>query len=220
MPEDEYRSFMAFSSRSPECAARRSADLRNGAPPLCARFRRWCRRGGTLGSHESSLPCCSPRDGARALQRYSAVRREAGSWMVFRPLKTTKDHSGRVRNAYLGTADLLQQSCRRGSRISPGRRGGCLGREPLGTCSVDGAANFANVRFSRARTAAKGVRRDKAALSSGCKAHPATAPAGRFYGSCQGLREPFRVEVSLVGVDGPGGTRDAPSEDDQGCSGG
>jgi hypothetical protein len=26
--------------------------------------------------------------------------------------------------------------------------------------------------------AASGVRRDKAALSSGCKAHPATAPAG------------------------------------------
>ena len=28
------------------------------------------------------------------------------------------------------------------------------------------------------RTAASGVRRDKAALSSGCKPHPATAPAG------------------------------------------
>jgi hypothetical protein len=28
------------------------------------------------------------------------------------------------------------------------------------------------------RTAAMGVRRDKAALSSGCKPHPATAPAG------------------------------------------
>jgi hypothetical protein len=28
------------------------------------------------------------------------------------------------------------------------------------------------------RTAALGVRRDKAALSSGCKPHPATAPAG------------------------------------------
>ena len=28
------------------------------------------------------------------------------------------------------------------------------------------------------RTSALGVRRDKAALSSGCKSHPATAPAG------------------------------------------
>jgi hypothetical protein len=77
-----------------------------------------------------------------------------------------------------------------------------------------------NGRFALSPQAAMGVRRDKAALSSGCRAQPATAPAGRFYGSCQGLREPFRVEVSLVGVDGPGGARDAPSEDDQGCSGG
>jgi hypothetical protein len=29
-----------------------------------------------------------------------------------------------------------------------------------------------------ARTSAVGVRHDKAALSSGCKPHPATAPAG------------------------------------------
>src|SRR5678815_1528710 len=68
--------------------------------------------------------------------------------------------------------------------------------------------------------AAIGVRRDKAALSSGCNPHPANAPAGRFYGSSQGGREPFRVEVGLVGVDRPGGTGDAPGEDDQGCSGG
>jgi hypothetical protein len=31
---------------------------------------------------------------------------------------------------------------------------------------------------STRRTTATGVRREKAALSSGCKAHPATAPAG------------------------------------------
>ncbi len=37
----------------------------------------------------------------------------------------------------------------------------------------------------------------------------------RFYGSCQGLREPFRVERGLVGVDRPSGTRDAACEDDQ-----
>src|ERR1700692_2482263 len=38
-----------------------------------------------------------------------------------------------------------------------------------------------------------GVRRDKAALSSGCKAHPATAPAGRNRSSHGGneVAEPF-----------------------------
>ena len=39
-------------------------------------------------------------------------------------------------------------------------------------------AKSANVRFARAPEAVTGVRRDKAALSSGCKSHPATAPAG------------------------------------------
>src|SRR5207244_4968517 len=33
-------------------------------------------------------------------------------------------------------------------------------------------------RRGHARTSARGVRREKAALSSGCKAHPANAPAG------------------------------------------
>ena len=42
----------------------------------------------------------------------------------------------------------------------------------------------------------------------------------RFYGSCQGLRDPLRVERGLVGVDRPSGTRDAPGEDDQSCCGG
>jgi hypothetical protein len=42
----------------------------------------------------------------------------------------------------------------------------------------------------------------------------------RFYGSCQGLREPLRVERGLVGVDRPGGTRDTPCEDDESCCGG
>ena len=45
--------------------------------------------------------------------------------------------------AALGASDLLQKSCLRGSRTSPGQRGGCLGFEFLGTCSIDGAANFA-----------------------------------------------------------------------------
>ena len=34
------------------------------------------------------------------------------------------------------------------------------------------------ISMARARLSAKGVRRDKAAFSSGCKPHPATAPAG------------------------------------------
>ena len=45
-------------------------------------------------------------------------------------------------------------------------------------CAARSRSSAANVRFSRARQAATGVRRDKAALSSGCKSHPANAPAG------------------------------------------
>ncbi len=44
------------------------------------------------------------------------------------------------------------------------------------TCALDApqaAPNFAGVHES-----GYGVRREKAALSSGCKSHPATAPAG------------------------------------------
>jgi hypothetical protein len=42
------------------------------------------------------------------------------------------------------------------------------------------AFNYRARRWSRcaSATSASGVRRDKAALSSGCKPHPATAPAG------------------------------------------
>src|SRR5208282_509131 len=46
------------------------------------------------------------------------------------------------------------------------------------------------------------------------------APAGgstayRFYGSCQGFCETRRIEFGFVGVDRPGSTSDAPSEDDE-----
>jgi hypothetical protein len=42
------------------------------------------------------------------------------------------------------------------------------------------------------------VRRDKAALSSGCKAHPATAPAGSNRSSCGGdeIAEAFGKRVT------------------------
>jgi hypothetical protein len=43
-----------------------------------------------------------------------------------------------------------------------------------------------------------GVRRDKAALSSGCKSHPATAPAGSNRSSCGGdeIAEAFGMRVT------------------------
>jgi hypothetical protein len=34
--------------------------------------------------------------------------------------------------------------------------------------------------------------------------------------SCQGFREARWIEFGLVGVDGPGGTSDAPGKDDEG----
>ncbi len=45
---------------------------------------------------------------------------------------------------------------------------------------------------------AMGVRRDKAALSSGCKCHPATAPAGSNRSSYGGneVAEAFGVRVT------------------------
>jgi hypothetical protein len=39
----------------------------------------------------------------------------------------------------------------------------------------------------------------------------------RFYGSCQGLREPPWIELGFMGVDRPGGASDAPRDDDEGC---
>ena len=42
----------------------------------------------------------------------------------------------------------------------------------------------------------------------------------RFYALCQGIRETRRSEVGFVGVDRPGGTSDAPSEDHEGRSAG
>ena len=46
-------------------------------------------------------------------------------------------------------------------------------QKPAHQSVVSGSCNSV-----RRRMAAQGVRRDKAALSSGCKSHPATAPAG------------------------------------------
>src|SRR6266852_4929517 len=54
---------------------------------------------------------------------------------------------------------------------------------------------------ARPRTTATGVRRDKAALSSGCKAHPATAPAGSNRSSHGGneMAEAFGQRVTKYG---------------------
>jgi hypothetical protein len=48
----------------------------------------------------------------------------------------------------------------------------------LKRCPPLGCAKIDNWRAAIAPTSASGVRRAKAALSSGCKPHPATAPAG------------------------------------------
>ena len=48
---------------------------------------------------------------------------------------------------------------------------------------------------------APGVRRDRAALSSGCKSHPATAPAGSNRSSYGGneVAEAFGMRVTIYG---------------------
>jgi hypothetical protein len=55
-------------------------------------------------------------------------------------------------------------------------------RESLMYGSVRGARGnsrpYRDSSFAALHMSAFGVRREKAALSSGCKAHPATAPAG------------------------------------------
>ena len=49
------------------------------------------------------------------------------------------------------------------------------------------------------RMTAKGVRRDKAAFSSGCKSHPATTPAGSNRSSYGGneMAEAFGMRVTI-----------------------
>src|SRR6266481_2802815 len=63
-----------------------------------------------------------------------------------------------------------------------------------GTGRDDGIAN----RHSVLRMSEMGVRRDKAALSSGCKSHPAIAPAGSSRSSYGGneLAEAFGMRVT------------------------
>jgi len=53
-------------------------------------------------------------------------------------------------------------------------------------------------RVPSATTTVLGVRRDKAALSSGCKSHPATAPAGSNRSSYGGdeIAEAFGMRVT------------------------
>ena len=85
------------------------------------------------------------------------------------------------------TESLLRQSSR-GDRVDPGgpvpsrkmqieRGQRYVHFEVLGPRPAT-RVNPSNVRFFTARQAATGVRRDKAALSSGCEPHPANAPAG------------------------------------------
>ncbi len=54
------------------------------------------------------------------------------------------------------------------------------------------------INFGEVVMSAQGVRRDKAALSSGCKSHPATAPAGSNRSSHGGneLAEAFGMRVT------------------------
>jgi len=60
------------------------------------------------------------------------------------------------------------------------------------------AAAGNQINFGEVVMSAQGVRRDKAALSSGCKSHPATAPAGSNRSSQGGneLAEAFGMRVT------------------------
>src|SRR5262245_50659855 len=63
--------------------------------------------------------------------------------------------------------------------LQSGRRALALAEEigdPVLTLSARNMVS--NVRFRKVGMTARGVRREKAALSSGCEPHPATAPAG------------------------------------------
>ena len=59
----------------------------------------------------------------------------------------------------------------------------------------------ARSRFSEVYESVHGVRREKAALSSGCKSHPATAPAGSNRSSYGGneVAEAFGKRVTKYG---------------------
>ena len=63
------------------------------------------------------------------------------------------------------------------SQFDYARRNGL--QRPTGSVASDLLAKWRALSTSyRARMSVWGVRRDKAALSSGCKSHPANAPAG------------------------------------------
>jgi hypothetical protein len=60
------------------------------------------------------------------------------------------------------------------------------------------ASGYNALQQFQPHVSALGVRRDKAALSSGCKSHPATAPAGSNRSSYGGneVAEAFGVRVT------------------------
>src|ERR1700675_4936139 len=78
------------------------------------------------------------------------------------------------------------------------------GRTPVSLCeSTSGRCTLkADVDVALGRRAAMGVRREKVALSSGCKSHPATAPAGSNRSSYGGneVAEPFGKRVKIYGT--------------------
>ena len=73
---------------------------------------------------------------------------------------------------------LLELATARGSRSRPAGRLWST-RSRVGAADIDARASdyFAATNLMP-QMSLKGVRREKAALSSGCKARPATAPAG------------------------------------------
>src|ERR1039458_8172869 len=85
----------------------------------------------------------------------------------FQPSKQPENRSANDR--FQGAADVARSPPSR-DEISKG-----VVQRPVMPAGIEG---LSNVCSSWGRTGAADVRREKAALSSGCEAHPATAPAG------------------------------------------
>src|SRR5207244_10140197 len=74
-------------------------------------------------------------------------------------------------------SEVWRRSQGRTSEAPPDERGGNRYVRPTATAPHLDSTEPCRLLVAK-RTAGIGVRREKAALSSGCKAHPATAPAG------------------------------------------
>jgi hypothetical protein len=94
------------------------------------------------------------------------------------------------RGALIETADEVEQELAAG-----------LGERQIAEFIEDDELHAGQLIGEPSLPAASGVRRDKAAFSSGCKSHPATAPAGSNRSSYGGneIAEAFGMRVTIYG---------------------